>query len=71
MADSSPEKPKLAYWWERPAILFALATLWPGLILRWEGLLWKILMFVALALMIVIFVIRVRRIRRIAKDPLD
>ena len=45
-------------------IFLAIISLWP-VILRWEGLIWKLLMYIFLFLLVVIFVARVNRFRKL------
>lgn len=54
-------------WWEWIAIFFAILALWPK-ILRWHGFVWDIVLWAMLALMVVVFVRRTRRMRRRWRD---
>ncbi len=73
MKDSKPSngssRKKLApgEWWEWLAIFFAIASLWPK-ILRWPGITWDIVIWVAMALMIVVLLRRIRRTRNAWRD---
>ena len=53
-------------WWEWLAIFFAIAALWPR-ILRWDHIIWDVLLWSALALMFVVMRRRLRRVRRSGK----
>lgn len=54
-------------WWEWIAIFFAIASLWPK-ILRWPSFAWDVVIWVAMALMIVVLLRRIRRMRHEWRD---
>ncbi len=45
-------------------IFLAILSLWP-VVLRWEGPIWKLLMYIFLFLLLVIFVSRINRFRKL------
>jgi hypothetical protein len=52
-------------WWEDAAVVLAIGSLWP-VVLRWPGVLWQIVLYGMAVLMIVVFVRRLRRLRRLS-----
>jgi len=65
--NASPE-PRVRYWWEWIAILLAIASLWPRMLLRWEHPAWGYLMYAMLVLMVIVAVRRIRRIQRVGRS---
>ncbi len=57
-------------WAERGAIIAAILSLWPC-ILRWPNPVWSILMYCMLGVMVVLFVINVRRLWRMGHPQTD
>jgi hypothetical protein len=53
-------------WWEDAAIVVAIGSLWP-VVLRWPGTIWQIVLYCMAFLMIVVFVRRSRRLRRLSR----
>jgi len=54
--------------WETASIFLALASLWPAHILGWSHPGWRWFSYIMLALMIVIFVRRIRAFQRLARE---
>ena len=46
----------------------AIVSLWPAVILKWPGIHWQVIMYVALALMIWVFVRRLTRFHRALRE---
>ena len=60
-------------WWEVLAILLALLSLWPWLLAGkypfWQHPLWRYPMYVMGAVMLVLFIVNVRRLWRMGHPP--
>lgn len=56
--------------WETVAIFFAILAMWP-MILRWEGLIFKIILYFALLLMVLVLVRRWKRFSRLGEAEND
>ena len=56
--------------WETVAIFFAIVAMWP-LVLRWEGPIFQVLLYLALLVMIVVFVRRWKKFHRLFERKRD
>jgi hypothetical protein len=55
-----------ARWWERLAVLAAILSLWPRIV-GWKHPFWTVFMYVMLAVMAGLFLVNVRRLRRMGR----
>ena len=68
MPGSEPGKQRITPWWETIAILLSMVALWPRVILNWPEPIWEYLLYVVLAVMIFIAILRIRRIHSLRKQ---
>ncbi len=59
-------KTSFVFFWENVLIILAIFSLWP-VILGWQGTVFKIIPYLALGAMVVIFVRRIGRVRSLGK----
>ena len=57
---------RTSHWWETVAIFAAIVSLWPR-ILGWPHPFWSVLLYVMLALMLLVGVLRLRRLWRLKR----
>ena len=63
-----PTRPKGLPVWETIAIFVAIASLWPAYILGWAEPVWQWLSYLALGVMLCVFVRRTMAFRRLARE---
>ena len=68
MTEPVPTAPRRLPLWETLAILLAIGSLWPAYILKWEGAVWHVLSYLALAAMAAILVRRLLAFERLSDE---
>jgi len=68
MPEPQPKGPRRVSWWETVAIFLAIAAIWPAYILKWPGVGWRVVSYVALAAMVVVLARRLLAFERIRNE---